>query len=147
AIARTVRDAAVLLDAMAGHTLGDPYWLPDPKSSFLSAADQAPRSLRIAYATEIQPIGAFDPICTQAIEETVQLLEQMGHSVESIALDFSDLMEPLIAVWQAGVDVGVPANFSRSAESTAEKAIAPSRNVPQSRNADAGLRPQNRHKA
>jgi len=26
-------------------------------------------------------------------------------------LDFSDLMEPLIAVWQAGVDVGVPSIF------------------------------------
>ncbi|MBD2093055.1 amidase [Microcoleus sp. FACHB-1515] len=111
AIARTVRDAAALLDAMSGHILGDPYWLPDPESSFLSAADRAPRSLRIAYATEIQPIGVFDPVCTQVIESTVQLLEEMGHSVESIALDFSDLMEPLIAVWQAGVDVGVPPIF------------------------------------
>lgn len=111
ALARTVADAAVLLDVMAGYRLGDPYWLPAPESSFLSAAERFPQPLRIGFATEITPIGAFDPVCTQAVQETVQLLEQLGHIVEPIALDFSDLMEPLIAVWQAGVDVGVPSIF------------------------------------
>src|SRR5581483_6088 len=54
-IARTVRDAAALLDAMAGPAVGDWTWAPPPATSFLAACDARPRRLRIArYAT---PVG------------------------------------------------------------------------------------------
>ena len=42
-LARTVRDAAALLDAMAGPMPGDPHWAPPPAQSFLSACDEAAR--------------------------------------------------------------------------------------------------------
>lgn len=107
-LARTVSDAAALLDVLAGYTLGDPYWLPDPNSSFLAAAQQPVGSLRVAFATAIAPMGDFDPVCQRAVLDTVRLLERMGHQVEPIDLDFTAIRDPLIAVWQAGVDVGVP---------------------------------------
>ena len=48
-LARTVRDAAAMLDAMAGPVLGDPAWAPPlpPGETFLGAADRAPGRLRI----------------------------------------------------------------------------------------------------
>ncbi len=107
-MARTVRDAAALLDVIAGYELGDPYWLPDPPISFLAATEKPLGSLRIAYTTELQPIGKADPICEQAVLETVRRLENLGHVIEPISLNFEELIDPFATIWQAGVDVGVP---------------------------------------
>lgn len=108
-IAHTVADAAALLDVMSGYITGDPYWLPDPETSFLSATSQNPGSLRIAFATTIPPIGEAFPTCQQAVLETVRLLEEMGHKVEPGCPDFNGLIEPFKTVWQSGVAAaGIP---------------------------------------
>jgi amidase len=107
-IARTVADAAALLDVMAGYITGDPYWLPDSQIPFVAAAQQTPAPLRIAFATAIAPFGEVHPLCQQAVLETVQLLEGMGHQIEAGCPDFTGLFE-LTKIWQAGVVAsGIP---------------------------------------
>lgn len=107
-LARTVADAAAMLDVMAGYTVGDPYWLPDPNPSFLAAANRSLQSCKIAYITDFPPVGEAHPLCKQAVLDTAQRLEQWGHAIEPVTLNFTDIIEPLVTVWQAGVDVGVP---------------------------------------
>ncbi|XGV96625.1 MAG: amidase [Leptolyngbya sp. BL-A-14] len=109
--ARTVADAAALLDVMSGYCLGDPYWLPPPSISFLAATQQSPTKLRIGFATAMQPVGTAHPACAQAVIDIVKLLERLGHQIEPIDLDFSELIDPLKIIWQASVDVGVPGIF------------------------------------
>src|SRR5262249_19527785 len=48
-IARTVRDAAALLDVMAGYETGDSYVAPESGRPFLAEADLPPGRLRIAF--------------------------------------------------------------------------------------------------
>jgi amidase len=104
AISRTVADAAAMLDLIAGYVPGDPYWLPDPDPSFLAhATAQSVKPLRIAFATTLEPLGAAAPECQQAVMETVQRLEVMGHAIEPIFLDLTELLEPLKAIWVSGV--------------------------------------------
>lgn len=108
-LARTVADAAALLDVMSGYVTGDPYWLPDPETSFLDATRQAPSQLRIAFSTSVQPIGEAAKVCQQSVRETVQLLEEMGHIVEPNCPDFTGLIEPFKKVWAASVPAsGIP---------------------------------------
>lgn len=108
-IARTVADAAALLDVMSGYVTGDPYWLPEPETSFLDAAGQSLGQLRIAFSTSVQPVGEAAEICQQNVRETAQLLEGMGHIVEPGCPDFTGLIEPFKKVWQAGVTAtGIP---------------------------------------
>src|SRR4028118_190718 len=108
-IARTVADAAALLDVMSGYVTGDPYWLPKPKTSFLDATRQSPAQLRIAFSTSIPPLGEASEICQQHVRETAQRLEAMGHVVEPGCPDFTGLIEPFKKVWQAGVAAtGIP---------------------------------------
>lgn len=108
-LARTVADAAALLDVMSGYVTGDPYWLPDPETSFLDATRQAPSQLRIAFSTSVQPIGEAAKVCQQSVRETVQLLEEMGHIVEPGCPDFTGLIEPFKKVWAASVPAsGIP---------------------------------------
>lgn len=102
-IARTVADAAALLDAISGYVTGDPYWLPDPEPSFLAATQTKPGALRIAFATSIPPLGEADANCQQGVLQTIQLLQQLGHIVEEKCPDFSGLVEPFQIVWQSGV--------------------------------------------
>ncbi len=108
-IARTVADAAALLDVMSGYITGDPYWLPTPEPSFLANTKAKPGNLRIAYATSIPPLGDADATCQQGVLETVKLLTELGHTVEEKCPDFSALVEPFQVVWQAGVGAaGIP---------------------------------------
>jgi amidase len=108
-IGRTVADTAALLDAMSGYVSGDPYWISDPEPSFLDATKQPVAPLRIAFSTELAPIGTAHPICQQAVLDTVKLLEGMGHQVEPGCPDCSELIEPFTLIWQSILaEAGVP---------------------------------------
>ncbi|MUL35352.1 amidase [Gloeocapsopsis dulcis] len=108
-IARTVADAAALLDVMSGYVTGDPYWLPDPEPSFLAATTQQLGRLRIAFTTSISPVGEADAVCQQAVRDTVNRLEAMGHIIEPGCPDFSGLIEPFTRIWQSAVGAsGIP---------------------------------------
>ena len=85
ALARTVRDAAAFLDVMAGRSVGDPFWAPEPAGTFLEACDREPGRLRVARFVE--PVIAdadIDPECVRAWEDASHLLESLGHEVEDV---------------------------------------------------------------
>ncbi len=71
-LTRTVADGAAMLDVMAGYVTGDPYWLPAPETSFLSAVSQTPKPLTIAFSTSIPPLGEVENECKQAVLDTVK---------------------------------------------------------------------------
>lgn len=84
-LARTVRDAAALLDAMAAPVAGDPFPLPPGERSFLDwcdAYERAPRRLRIArWARPDVPGAVVDPRVMAVYEKTSALLAGLGHEV------------------------------------------------------------------
>ncbi len=87
ALARTVRDAAALLDVLAGRRVGDPAWAPPPAEAFLAACDRDPGHLRIARF--VQPLITdtdVDPECVAAWDAASTLLASLGHEVEDIAV-------------------------------------------------------------
>ena len=84
-IARTVRDAAAMLDELAGRRVGDPSWAPPPVGTFLAACDRDPGHLRIARFTE--PVLLDTPVdraCLDAVVDASRLLEGLGHEVVEI---------------------------------------------------------------
>ena len=84
-LARTVRDAAALLDVMAGRAVGDPFWAPESATSFLSACDRPPGRLRVArFVTPVIAETEVDPECVAAWEGASRTLESLGHEVVDI---------------------------------------------------------------
>ena len=82
AVTRSVRDAAALLDAVAGPSPGDPVALPRPSTPFADEVGQEPGRLRIGW-TARSPLGTpVDPACVAAVESAVELLADLGHHVE-----------------------------------------------------------------
>jgi amidase len=84
-MARTVRDAAAMLDALAGRRVGDPAWAPPPSTTFLASCDRDPGRLRIARFSEpVITDSPLDPACRQAWEDASRLLESLGHEVVDV---------------------------------------------------------------
>ena len=75
AVTRSVRDAAALLDAVAGPEVGDPVVPPAPASRYASQVNIEPAPLRIGLMTTMP--GTTDPVdpeCVAAAESTARLL-------------------------------------------------------------------------
>lgn len=84
-ISRTVRDAAAMLDALAGRRAGDPSWAPPPSESFLSACDRSPGTLRIAtFSSPVIADVPVDQACLDAVVDARRLLEDLGHEVVDV---------------------------------------------------------------
>ncbi len=84
-LARSVRDAAAMLDAMAVPMPGDPYWAPPLSGgeTFLSYAGRDPGTLRIGrYATPAVEGAEVHPDCLAAYEAATEALTGLGHEVE-----------------------------------------------------------------
>lgn len=89
AVTRSVRDSAALLDTIAGPLAGDPYGIVPPERPFREEVGREPGKLRIAFSTQsLMPSQVTDPVCVQAVQETVKLLEHLGHTVEEIPLPY-----------------------------------------------------------
>jgi amidase len=97
-IARTVADAAMLLDAMAGNRAGDMYLQPPLPAgeTFLGYASRPPGRLRIARTLQNAVEGAtVHPDCVTAYEEASSLLADLGHDIEDVALPFGPEVVPM----------------------------------------------------
>jgi amidase len=80
-LARTVRDAAALLDAIARPVPGD---LRAPGETFLDLAGREPRGLRIGRFVGNILDAPVDPECVAAWESASALLSGLGHEVEDV---------------------------------------------------------------
>ena len=104
-IARTVADAALLLDLMTGNQPGDMYTLPPLPAgeTFLGYASRPPGQLRIGR-TMRHPIGdgTVHPDCAAAYQDASELLASLGHEVVELDSPFGpDLVPPFEALWYA----------------------------------------------
>ncbi len=87
-LARTVGDAALLLDAIAGNHHGDRHRPVRAEGPYAEAAEREPERLRIALSTRIPFSGApakLDPEIRAKVERMGSVLEGLGHTVEEAA--------------------------------------------------------------
>src|SRR5262249_39591662 len=89
---RTVADAALMLDAMAGLDAVDPLSLPEPVRPFLEAAGAAAPPAPVAYGPDLG-ITAVAPEVREACEGAVERLEAAGVPVERVELSIADAPE------------------------------------------------------
>src|SRR4029079_19279182 len=105
-LARTVEDAALVLDAMVGFSRLSPISVTPPWRSALGTVEQASdlNGLRMAYVSDIAGIGVdteIDTVCRRAAES----LRDQGAAVEQISFDVSDGREPY-QTWRGAWMVG-----------------------------------------
>lgn len=97
-IARTVLDAATLLDVMSGPTPGDLFMappLPDG-GTFAAYVGREPGRLRIARMIEpVVPGAVIHADCVAAYEEATSLLVELGHEIVDVSPPFGPDLVPI----------------------------------------------------
>jgi amidase len=101
-LARSVYDAAALLDVIAGYETGDPWWAPPPERPFVEEVGVEPGRLRIALTTTPPIDAAVAPDCVAAAEDAADLLRELGHEVEEATPPWADgrLLDLFMTVWK-----------------------------------------------
>jgi amidase len=81
----SVRDSAVMLDAIQGPEPSSPYVAPRPERPYAAEVKREPGRLRIAF-TDKSPYGdAIDPEIAAAVRDVAGLLAKLGHDVDERA--------------------------------------------------------------
>ena len=101
AVTRSVRDAALLLDAVNGPSPGDRYHVARPAVPFATALGHEPGRLRVAVHTRSYLGVETTPEVAAAVQTAAEELEGLGHVVEAACPDVAvdALRECVATVW------------------------------------------------
>jgi amidase len=104
-VARSVQDAAAVLDATSGPDACAWYNAPAPARPFAAELEAEPGAMRIGLMATA-PLGIpTDPACSEAAQAAAELLEGLGHVIEpvEVASISEEMVPPFVALTQAGL--------------------------------------------
>ncbi len=109
-IARTVADAAALLDALAGYATGDAFWAPHPERPFRDEVGRDPGRLRVAWTADAGMGATVAPGNRRGAEEAAGLLSELGHDVTEQAPPSwpDELVQDFLLTWSVRTDAYEP---------------------------------------
>lgn len=104
-VTRTVRDTAALLDAVQGPDIGPPNIIAPPARPYLDECARPPGRLRIGFTGTPINRCAVHPQVTEALDNTVSLLQTLGHELIPVNFDINwpHYFEQLVVLWSAYV--------------------------------------------
>jgi len=83
---RTVADAALLLNVIAGHDPRDSIRAPQPVPDFLADLEHPPERLRVGIVREYAAAGGMDPQVKSAFDAAVRQYAELGAQVVDVSL-------------------------------------------------------------
>jgi aspartyl-tRNA(Asn)/glutamyl-tRNA(Gln) amidotransferase subunit A len=99
--ARSVTDAAMLLDIIAAPDSRDWSALPTPAGSFLDGLDAGVSGMRVALSPDLG-FGSNDPEVDAAVRTAADVLADAGAEVDEVALDLTDPVDAFHVLWFTG---------------------------------------------
>jgi amidase len=125
--ARTVRDAAAMLDCLAVPQVGDPFPIPRPPASYATISRMKPPVLRIGWSTSALMGIETDKEVAGAVERTANVLAKMGHEVSEESPEFDGLaaMRAMTDVWFFGFDLRLDGYAKRSGRAIGPDTLEP----------------------
>jgi amidase len=96
-ITRTVADAALAMEALAGPLPGDPFCALDTPD-FTSALEQGVEGWKIAYSPDLG-VYPVQPVIAAMVEEAVRALEDAGADVVEVEIDIDLDQRELSDLW------------------------------------------------
>src|SRR5581483_6137026 len=105
ALARTVRDSALMLDVMHGAAPGDTDSAPPFDGKYVEAAARPPERLRIAISRKLPPglLGELSSDQRDAWERMAKLLEGLGHEVTERDPAYGLAQLHFLQMWVRGI--------------------------------------------
>jgi aspartyl-tRNA(Asn)/glutamyl-tRNA(Gln) amidotransferase subunit A len=100
-LARTVGDAALMLNVLSQPDHRDPYALPPDDTDWCDGIEDGVRGLRVAYSPDLSH-AQVDPEIAAAVAEAARQFATLGAAVEEVGAMFSSPREALFTLWAAG---------------------------------------------
>src|SRR5207244_9229290 len=100
-MARTVADAALMMDVIAKPDARDWTALPDDGVNYSQALAGGVKGLRIAYIPQFGSVQV-DPEIAAAVERAAKVFEDLGAHVEKLNAPFEDPIDYFTVLWYAG---------------------------------------------
>ncbi len=101
-IARTVRDAALMLSAIAGPDPRDPYTIDQPPIDYLAACDGGVAGLRVAWSADFG-YARVEPEVRRIAEAAARRFEELGAHVEEVNPGWPDPAHGARVAWYASM--------------------------------------------
>lgn len=102
-LTRSVADSALIYDVIRGNSDTD-LFRAGPTEPFLAAAQREPGRLRVGWSAKPASVGIRpDPINVQALEDTAQLLGDLGHEVVPIDPRYPDATAAFVPQFFGGI--------------------------------------------
>lgn len=101
-ITRTVRDAALYLDVVAGPHAADPDSLPHPGFSYAERLTPPPRGLRAAFSPTMG-LTILEPAVRREVEAAVSTFAEFGCNVDVFEKTFPDITMPWLSLFSAEI--------------------------------------------
>lgn len=102
-LTRTVRDAALALDVLAGPDHRDPFSLPQTAGSFHEACRSPTEGLDIAYSPDLGVFPVADVVASVTEEAVADLADATASTLDRVDVDFgmelSELVDPKYHRW------------------------------------------------
>ena len=113
-MARTVQDAALMLNVLSRPDHRDPYALPPDDRDYLDGLDDGVRGWRIAYSPTLG-YAKVDPEIAAAAAGAARQFDALGAIVEEVETIFPSPRDALFTLWAAGAARLLGALSSRKA--------------------------------
>jgi len=127
-LSRTVRDTALMLDAVAKPVLGDPFIIRQPVRPYAQELNAPTEALRIAWTVDSwQPEGSVDSEIVRCVEQVVSECERAGHELvqASPVFDYEEYLHAVCVAWAFGMDVGLDMFAAVMGRKISEETVEP----------------------
>jgi len=127
-LTRTVRDTALMLDAVSKPVLGDPFIIVQPVRPYAQEVNAPAEKLRIAWTTDSwQPGGSVDSEVVRCVEQVVSECERAGHELveASPVFDYEEYLHALCVAWAFGMYAGMDMVASATRRTVSEETVEP----------------------
>ncbi|MCW4035442.1 MAG: amidase [Candidatus Bathyarchaeota archaeon] len=109
-LTRTIRDTALMLDAVSKPILGDPFIIKQPQRPYMQEVNAPTKKLRIAWTTDSwQPNSSVNPEVVSCVEQVVSECENAGHELveASPVFDYEQYLHSICNAWAFGMYAGM----------------------------------------
>jgi amidase len=127
-LSRTVRDTALMLDAVSRPAPGDPFIITQPVRPFAQEVNAPAERLRIAWTTDPwQPSVAVDSEVVRCVEKVVSECEKAGHELveASPVFDYEEYLQTTCKAWAFGLYVGMDMFGGALGRKVSEETVEP----------------------
>jgi amidase len=128
-VSRTVRDTAVMLDAVSQPAPGDPFVIVQPQRPYRQEVNASPSDkLRVAWTAQSwQPGTAVHPEVVGLVEQVAAECDELGHQVVEATpvFDYEEYLHALCVPWEFGFDVMIDSLALRMGREVSEETLEP----------------------